>query len=250
MKILQIDIETAPHKALIWGPKQTWISPDSVVESGYTLCFAAKWYGKPGVDFYSVHHDGADTMVKAAWDLLNEADAVIHYNGTKFDIPTLNADFVTHRLGVPSPFHEIDLLKTVRQRFRKYSNKLDEVAKWLGVGNKVQHKGLGLWIDCMDGDEKAWKVMRRYNEMDVRLLERVYNELRDYIKSHPNHALYTDDTRPCCPTCGSRKIQKRGMAHTRTQSYQRFQCQDCGSWSRKRTTALAPDKREGVLVAA
>lgn len=250
MKILQIDIETAPHLAAIWGPKQTWISPDNVIEDGYTMCFAAKWYGKPGVDFYSVHHHGSDAMVKAAWDLLNEADAVIHYNGTKFDIPTLNGDFQECGLGVPASYHEIDLLKTVRKRFRKYSNKLDEVAKWLKVGGKVQHKGLGLWLECMGGEAKAWETMRRYNIQDVRLLERVYNKLRPWITQHPNHALYIDDTRPCCPSCGSRKLQSRGMAHTKTQSYRRFHCQSCGSWSRKRTTALAPDKREGVLVAA
>ena len=249
MDILQIDIETAPHLAAIWGPRQTYISPDNVIEAGYTLCFAAKWYGKPGVEFYSTYHDGNETMVKAAWDLLNRADAVIHYNGTKFDIPTLNGDFLECGLGVPAPYHEIDLLKTVRQRFRKYSNKLDEVAKWLSLGSKVQHKGLQLWLECMGGDAAAWRKMRQYNIQDVRLLERVYNELQDWIKTHPNHALYTDDTRPCCPKCGSRQLTRQGYAHTKTQTYQQFKCKKCGSWSRKRTTALAPDKREGVLVA-
>jgi hypothetical protein len=249
MKILMIDIETAPHTAMVWGPKQTYISPDNILESGYTLCFAAKYYGVPGVEFYSVPKDGHDGMAQAAWRLLDDADAVIHYNGTKFDIPTLNADFVTHGLGVPAPFHEIDLLKAVRSRFRKYSNKLDEVAKWLGVGGKVQHKGLQLWRECMDGDEKAWKTMQRYNVMDVRLLERVYNALKPWIKAHPNHALYTDDTRPCCPQCGSRRLERRGYSYTKTQKYQRYQCQTCGTWSRKRTTAVPPDKREGIFVA-
>ena len=247
LRILQIDIETAPHTALIWGPKQSWISPDNVVESGYTLCFAAKWYGKPGVIFSSVL-DGEREMAQLAWDLLDEADAVIHYNGTKFDIPILRGDWMTHRLGSPSPFHEIDLLKVVRQRFRRYSNKLDEVAKWLGVGSKVRHKGLQLWVECMRGDEKAWKTMKRYNIQDVLLLEKVYNLLRGEIRQHPNHALYTDDTRPCCPKCGSRQLTRQGYKTTLTQKYQQFKCKKCGSWLRKRTTSVPPDKREGVLV--
>lgn len=249
MEILQIDIETAPHLAAIWGPRQRWISPDNIIEDGYTLCFAAKWYGRPGVHFYSVQNDGKEDMIQAAWDLLNQADAVIHYNGTKFDIPTLNGDFQECGLGVPSSYHEIDLLKTVRRKFRKYSNKLDEVAKWLGVGGKVQHKGLRLWLECMNGDESAWRTMERYNKQDVRLLERVYNHLRPWIVSHPNHALYTDDTRPCCPKCGSRRITWQGYRTTKTQKYREFKCTACNSWSRKRTTALPPDKREGVLVA-
>jgi len=248
MDILQIDIETAPHMALIWGPKNTYIQPSNVVQSGYTLCFAAKWYGKPGVKFFSVHEHGHDRMVTESWQMLHDADAVIHYNGTKFDIPILNADFQGLRLGPPQPYHEIDLLKAVRAKFRRYSNKLDEVARWLGVGAKVQHKGLKLWIDCMDGCDKAWRIMERYNKMDVVLLEKVYNELRPWITTHPNHALYTDDTRPCCPNCGSRHIVRQGFKHSKTQSYQQYSCKKCGTWSRQRTTSIPPDKRAGILV--
>lgn len=249
MKKLLIDIETAPHKAFIWGPKNAYISPKNIAEPGFTLCFAAKWVGQKPVTFKSVQDHGAEEMTETAWQMLHEADAVIHYNGTKFDIPTLNADFLEHGLTPPSNYHEIDLLRTVRQRFRRYSNRLDEIARWLDIGAKVQHKGLPLWVDCMGGCEKAWKIMKRYNKQDVYLLEDVYERLLPWIKTHPNHALYVDSDRPTCPRCGSQHIHKRGLEHTRTQSYQKFVCKDCHSWSRERMTAIEPRRRHTILTA-
>ncbi|NIV35232.1 MAG: hypothetical protein GWN58_38990, partial [Anaerolineae bacterium] len=48
-------------------------------------------------------------MLEGAWELLDEADAVVHYNGKKFDIPTLNREFVKYGFTPPSPYKQIDL---------------------------------------------------------------------------------------------------------------------------------------------
>lgn len=250
MRILHIDIETAPHNVYAWGLWKQDISIKNIVESGYTLCFAAKWQGEKKVEFYSTHEHGFDYMIEKAWELLDEADVVVHYNGTKFDIPTLNREFLLHELNPPSPYHQIDLLKTVRSKFRFASNKLDYVAQQLGLGGKTQHKGMELWHECMAGDNKAWKTMEKYNKQDVKLTEKLYGKLLPWIENHPNHALYVDNgvDRPTCPNCGGHHLQSRGTYTTKTQRYQRFCCSDCGTWTRSRHTEVGKEERQNILV--
>ena len=95
-----------------------------IVAPGYTLCWAAMWEGERDVEFASIK-DGEEHMLTKIHALLDEADAVVHYNGTKFDIPILNREFLRYGMAPPSHYHQIDLLKTVRKQFKFQSNKLD-----------------------------------------------------------------------------------------------------------------------------
>lgn len=247
-RILLIDIETAPNRVYTWGLFKQNIAINQIDEPGYTLCFAYKWLGEKKVSFSSIYHDGKENMIEEAHRLLDEADAVIHYNGTKFDIPVLNSEFVASGLNPPSPATNIDLLNTVRRRFRLTSNKLDFVSGYLGLGNKVAHKGMDLWRKCMAGNKQSWKTMQEYNIQDVNLLEKLYGKLLPWITNHPNLALFaTGNGNPVCPNCGGHHLQRRGTYYTAALTYQRFQCQDCGTWSRARKTDLDKDKRETVL---
>lgn len=234
-KILQLDIETFPHRVYAWGLWAQDIAISQIIEAGYTACWAAKWYGKRGIMFASIKEDGAEKMLKKMYDLLESADMVVHYNGTKFDMPTLNKEFLMMGWPPPSNYREIDLLKTARSRFRLASNKLDYVATVLGHGGKVKHKGMELWTDCMNGCPKAWRHMKKYNKQDVLLLEKVYDDLKPWIKNHPNVALYIDSEAPLCRMCGSDEVVKNGVEHTNGGSYQRYRCQGCGAPLRARS---------------
>lgn len=227
MKILLLDIETAPNKVYSWGLYDQDIHIDQIVEPGYTLCWAAKWHGKPRVEYDSVHHSSTKSMVKRIYELVNEADAIVHYNGRKFDMPHLKREFLQFKLAPPTHYYDIDLLTQVRKHFKFSSNKLDYVAQQLGLGSKVKHKGMTLWKECMDGCPKAWTTMKKYNIQDVRLLERVYDELLPWLTNHPNWGLYVDSDRPTCRNCGSTNVVKVGLARTNTQTYQRYRCKDC-----------------------
>lgn len=247
IKILELDIETAPNKVYTWGLFNQNIGINQIVEPGYTLSFAAKWHGQKGIEFCSVYHDGMQPMLERAWALLEEADVVIHYNGTKFDIPTLNREFVRFDMLPPMGYKEVDLLRVVRQRFRFASNKLDYVAQELGLGAKTQHKGMPLWTGCMENDPKSWAIMKKYNIQDVKLTERLYERLLPWIKNHPNRALWIEDVdHPVCQNCGSSHVQRRGIERTKTLTYQRYRCMACGKPQRGRTR-LEPAKA-GVLV--
>ena len=246
MKLLFLDIETAPHQGFVWGLFKQNVYMDQIAEAGYTLCWAAKWKGSKEVIFNGLNRSSNKEMLEHAHSLMDEADVICHYNGRRFDVPILNQEFLLHGMDPPSSYQQIDLLSTVRKNFRFPTNKLDYVAQYLGLGNKTKHKGMEMWRGCMEGEEKHWKVMERYNKQDVKLLEKVYYELLPWTQ-HPNVSLYHDGTEVECPSCGSKHLQSRGHYTTKTQRYKRFQCQNCHSWSRQRTSDLTPAKRQSII---
>jgi hypothetical protein len=223
-----LDIETAPNTAHIWGLFKQNISINQIMESSYVLCWSAKWYGEEKILFSGVNTVKPKSMLIKIYDLLTEADAVIHYNGTKFDIPTLNKEFLLYGMTPPAPYKQIDLLRVAKNQFRFPSNKLDYVAQALGLGKKTKHIGHELWIQCMAKNKEAWAMMEEYNRNDVVLLEKVYDKLKPWIKNHANHGVYEDGV--CCTNCASTNYQRRGWAYTSAHKYQRYQCRSCGTW--------------------
>lgn len=251
MKILLLDIETAPNRVYSWGLWDQNIATNQVEESSYILCWAAKWYDEDKVQFDSVHKSTARAMLGRMHRLLNEADIVVHYNGLKFDIPTLNKEFISLGFSPPAPYKQIDCLKEVKRMFRFQSNKLDFVSQALDIGAKVQHEGFELWIKCMDkkspDHEGAWKRMETYNRGDVKLLQTLYTRLRPWIEKHPNLGAFEDI--PACPKCGSEKRQHRGYAVTQLMKYPRYQCMSCGGWFRgNKSVSLRKQERMANIV--
>ncbi len=150
---------------------------------------------------------------------------------SSFDaVKLLNKEFILLGLTPPSPYKEIDLLRTSRSKFKFPSNKLDYVAQALGLGGKVKHIGHELWIRCMNKDKQAWDMMKKYNIQDVVLLEKVYEKMLSWIRNHPNHNSYSQGV--VCPNCGGSNLIKRGLSCNTNTVYQRLRCKDCGKWSR------------------
>ena len=232
MNILLIDIETRPSLAYVWSLWDDRVPLDRLIEEGEMICFAAKWLDDPVVHFKSTFHNGKPAMLRHAWDMFDRADAVMHYNGTRFDIPHLCREFVQAKMLPPSPYKQIDLLNTVKRRFRFVSNKLAHVAPALGLDGKVENGGFQLWLDCMAGNKKAWATMREYNVRDVTLLEELYHVLQPWILGHPHRGLYDGLDEGCCPSCGSDSTIRKGYAHTPTSTFQQYLCKDCGRWFR------------------
>jgi DNA polymerase elongation subunit (family B) len=232
MKILLLDIETSPNIAHVWGLYKQNISISQLMDSSYVLCFAAKWLGEDEIFYYSTYKDGSKKLVNKAHLMLSEADAVIHFNGSRFDIPTLNKEFLLNNYAPPTTFQQIDLLRTARKHFRFPSNKLDYLAQVLGLGKKFKHAGHELWVKCMAGDGDAWTEMEKYNIQDVVLLEKVYHKLLPWISNHPSHAVFDGEDK--CTNCGSTHLQRRGFTYTGTMKYQRYQCMGCGAWMKSK----------------
>jgi hypothetical protein len=204
------------------------------------LCWSAKWVG--GSEHFGAKWTGKKKMVRDIHKLMSEADAICHYNGCRFDIPTLNREFLLMGLKPPAPAKQIDLFKVVKQNFRFASNKLAHVVVELGVGKKVAHSGHELWVQCMAGDKRAQVLMGKYCRNDTRMLEPLLEKLRPWIRGI-NFGLYQDESL-VCPKCGSDTYQRRGESKTATCVYQRFQCCKCGGWFRSvRNIGPKPSKK-------
>ena len=246
MKTLLLDIETTPNLAHVWGLWNANVAINQIVAPTQVLCVAARFMGEDEMHFHSVHHDGREDMLRAVHALMSAADAIITYNGRNFDIKHLNREFLEAGMTPPAPSKQIDLYAVVKRQFKFPSNKLDYVARALGIGAKVAHSGHELWVRCMAGDDAAWEEMRRYNEQDVNLLEELYRRLLPWIPNHPNVALYAGNENPACPNCGSENLRREGHAYTRTGKYQRYQCRDCGTWSQDGSRVAANPIRQVV----
>lgn len=256
-RILVLDIETAPMTVLTFGLFNQNIGINQVLQPGRVIAFAAKWLGEKDVEFwsefdepliYTSHKSGHDQMIAEAYRLYCEADIIVHYNGTSFDLPHLRTEFVKLGLTPPAPVYEVDLLQTAKKVFRFDSNKLQYVSTSLGLPGKVANAGMPLWIGCMNGDPKSWAEMKRYNIQDVKLTEKLYLRLRGWVKSHPHLGAYEGDELLRCPNCGGTHLEKRGTRPTGQGAYQRYRCLNpsCGKWLRGTKTVQLYQQTRGI----
>ena len=226
-KVLTLDIETKPGTAYVWRMFKENIAPIQLIQPHDILCVGTKWMDEKKVNMYTEWEHGRREMLSKVLEEINEAEALVTYNGDRFDLKHLMTGFIKEGLAAPPPVASIDLYKFTRNKTQFMSKRLDFVAQELGLGAKLAHSGFQLWIDVMNGDVSAQKKMEKYCAQDVRLTEKLYHKLKGYIPNHPSFGFTTPEG---CPTCGSARTQRRGLYHTRVYQWQRHQCTDCGSW--------------------
>lgn len=230
-KILFLDIETSLMLVYTFGLRDQHLAHTQVAndrDGRLIHCVGMKWARKPAFVLSEWEH-GYEGMMQGVHDALSEADAVVTYNGARFDIPKIDGQFLLLGMKPPPPPTQIDLFKAAR-KMGFPSGKLDYVSQKLGVGQKVKHAGFQLWVDVFNGCPKAQKQMERYCAGDVRLTEQVYKKLKPYIPNHPHLAM---TKRGECGACGSKRLEARGFYRTKATIYQRYRCQNCGSWSKE-----------------
>jgi DNA polymerase elongation subunit (family B) len=242
VKILAWDIELTPMTVYSWSLWPNFITIQQIEKPQEVMCFGARWYGKNQVIFKSTHHHGKQEMLETIHALLDEADAVMSWNGASFDTKHINREFIENGMAPPSPYIEIDLMRVAKRKFKFASNKLDWVSQMLDVGKKVQHEGFQLWLDCMDGSKSAWKKMKEYQLQDVNLLIDLYEKLLPWIDNHPNVNTDLKDIENCV-ACGSDHVVRNGTRVLSTGKYLRYQCQNCGKWMRGKTAIATTSLR-------
>lgn len=255
-KILLFDLETAPELYMGFGRYKQNIQEDFVYRNSFIMSYSAKWLdgdtissvGLPHYDSYKEDPYDDYQLCLDLHKLLSECDWAIAHN-IKFDWKTANTRFVYHGLDPISPTKLIDTLNIAKANFRFPTNRLETIARYLEVGQKLPHTGAKMWRDCYDGDMEAWQMMIDYNVVDVEVLEAVYLKLRAYDRRHPNAALYYKDQDVRCVCCGSpRLVETDKKAYTSVSEFDVYQCQDCGKHNRARKNRFTKEKRESLLM--
>lgn len=232
MKILALDIETAPNVVDRWDLfSPSPVGLNQIHTTGFMLSFAAKWHGAKGAPkFFGLNTHSRKELAEVAFEYLDKADVVTGWNSDAFDVRWLNTSMQEQGFYPPSPFVKLDLMKVVRRHFKLPSYKLQYVSEWLGLDGKLGHEGHSLWTKVLQNDPKAWKAMEKYNKQDVVLVEEIYDALLPWIDTHPNLNLY-NGTLDGCPNCGGFALQSRGYSYKRSGKFRRYWCIDCFKWS-------------------
>lgn len=239
--VLIWDLETGLNKLALFGLyNNNYIPPDAILQERYIICGSFRMMGEKRVKSVSVLDDPArfkkdpsddEHVVRELHKVISKADAIVGHNGDNFDMKFFNGRALFYGLDPLPRITQVDTLKIAKRFFRLNSNRLDYLGEYLGLGRKISTTQQ-LWLDCLAGKKGAVREMVRYNKQDVNLLEEVYNKLRPYDDKGPNFNLYERGSDPVCPHCGSVHLQKRGFQHALTRVYQRYQCTECGGWTR------------------
>ena len=254
MKILTLDIETAPNLAHVWQFYNTNVGPNQVMDHCHILSWAAKWLDDDFVHYEDISKQSEKKMLKKLNVLLDECDAIVGHNAKKFDMPKIRGRSMLHGLQPASPYKEIDTCRIARREFGFDANSLKYLASVLGLEQqKSSHQsfvGHDLWTGCLNNDPEAWAEMKAYNMQDVIVTEELYLKIRGYDRLHPNVAVYAESEEILCPKCGSGNTIKQGFAYTNVSKFQQYQCKDCGGWHRSRTTEYPKELSKSLLVNA
>lgn len=238
-KILLFDLETSPIISYHWNTRKQFIMPEQIIRDWTILTYAAKWLNDDTIyEGNAFEEEDLDDfeIVSQLWSLVDECDILIAHNLKRFDKQKLNARFLYHGLPPTSPYKMVDTLEEARQNFGTTYHKLDYLAKFIGSDGKMEHSGFDLWKKCMDGDEESQKIMIDYNRKDVIELEKVYLALRSWDSRHPSVSIFNEDPSLACTKCGSHKLEYIKDTYTNTRVFKLYRCEDCGGYSRSRTS--------------
>lgn len=231
LRLLFLDIETAPILAYLWDLRQKYIGPEAIVEHRFMFSWAAKWSESDTLHSRVVSPTEARNkddvrIVSDLADMVRKADYTVAHNGDRFDLPMLNTRVLRLGLDPLGETQTIDTLKLAQRSFRFESNKLDYLAQTLGFEGK-HDTDFDLWRECYEGKQTALTRMVDYNRNDVVLLQKVYEVFAPHVKGLPRLVDFTEYRQDACPYCGSSKRAKDGYHRTKVNSFQRYRC-ECG----------------------
>lgn len=220
----------------------SWDLETSNLDADFGTILCAGWKvigeGKPQVislsEYPSFKTDPTNdkALLKDFTKILLGADVWVTWFGTYFDIPFLNARLLANHLPVVPPnFPHIDGWKTARNRLKLSNNRLNTVQSFLELEDEKSAVKGPIWRRAKVGHLPSLKYIIHHCKKDVLVLEQAYYRLLPLIIDHPNSGLMKDGQ---CPACASDRLQKRGFHIAKTRRYQRYQCQNCGAWSRNR----------------
>lgn len=208
IKRLFFDIESSPMIVYSW--RTGWnltIGTENIIEDWKIICISYKWEGENKVYTLDWGKEMCDKkLLQDFIKIANTADEICAHNGDRFDLKKIRTRCIYHRIPMFPDYRSLDTLKKAKSGFAFNSNKLDYIAKFLGVGAKLEHEGFNMWVKCMKGDKDALKDMIKYCEMDIVVLEDVFLTMQNYIKQNTHAGIISGNLKYSCSCCGSEDV--------------------------------------------
>ena len=220
-------------KILAWDIEASNLAADF----GVVLCVGFKEVGTGKPVVLSVGDYEGDNIIKLEKELLKDVskrlldcDVWLTHFGTYYDIPFINTRLLYHKLPTLPQYAHIDTWRTARKALKLRNNRLITISEFLGTEDEKNAIKPEQWLRALGGHQPSLAYIVEHCRRDVLVLEEAYERLKPLVTDHPNKGLV--DGSGGCGVCGGTKLQKRGFAITRTRKYQRFQCSQCGTWSK------------------
>lgn len=254
MKILYFDIETAYMRGGFWNANRPTI-PTIVEQEPYILMIGYMWEGDKEATILSLpDHKTAykkdktdDSKILAKFlKEVEKADAICGHNVGPFDWAWVRGQAYLHGFPPPPDPYYLDTLKMARN-MKLRSRKLDYILQRRELGAKIQHRGITLWRDCMDGDLDAWQEMADYCRVDVEELPALYKDIRPWGKENIATADGTSRCTKCNAPAQHLKLHSYRRKKTSTSSleYRYLRCDICKGFSWGKRAARSSNLRGG-----
>lgn len=209
-KRLYFDIETSPNIGFFWqsGYKLN-IGYQNILKERSIICICYKWEGDKEVHGLTWDKKQNDKkMLQDFIKVVDSADELVGHNGDKFDLAWIRTRCLFHGIQMFPKYTTIDTLKVARSKFKFNSNRLNYIADFLGIGQKIK-TDFDLWKDiALKNDLKAMDKMVKYCKMDVILLEKVHQHLSTHIPAKTHYGVRFGEDRGSCTNCGSDELIK------------------------------------------
>lgn len=230
------DLETSPNIGLFWeaGFKKN-IDYSNIIKERAIICVCYKWEDEKEVHSINWNKSQSDkSLLEKFLPIANSASELVAHNGDKYDLAWLRTRCLFHKLPMFPTYTTIDTLKVARSKFRFNSNRLNYIATFLGLGQKIKTE-YNLWKDILlKNDAKAMDEMIKYCKRDVVLLEKVFKELRVHIAPKTHYGVLFGAGKSSCPECGSEDIIRNKRVVTAAGSIRhQFRCKTCGKYHSK-----------------
>lgn len=233
VKRLFWDIETSPNLVYSWRIGYNLsLQPHDIVKERAIISIAYKWEHEDEVHVLTWDENQCDKkMLEEFVEVLHSADESVAHNGKRFDEKWLRTRCIYHRILTFPRYKSLDTLLKAKQGFNFNSNKLDYIAKYLGVGAKLQHEGFEMWRKIIeDKDPEALEAMCQYNKIDVIVLQDVYQALKSYVNPETHEGVILGKGKHTCPYCGGEESELLKNTVTTKGTIQRvMECNGCKS---------------------
>ena len=220
-KIATWDIEMSGCTAHVWGTGEQYVQPGQLLDEKFILSIAWKLYDEEDVNVIyltrsEIKRRDDSRIIKEFLKVLETIDVSVYHNGDGFDLKEFNTRVIRHGLTPPIVPTTVDTWKACKKYFRFQSNKLDEVCKYLGLGEK-HHTDRDLWKAIVYRlDMNSMDVMVDYNVNDVIINEKLFTKLLPHLQlskrlftTHLPHSGLAEQLKlEVCSNCGNTEKHK------------------------------------------